>query len=384
MSRLQQVGPASGFVFRVERARGPQWYAKWREPGGRQVKRRIGSACTSRRRPDPGFFTKRTAEEWLRAVLMELDALALAGAELDVTFAAAAREWLRYVEEDRAVKPTTLRNYRCSVETKLIPAFGDRRLRDITPTDLERFRATLTVSPRTKNKLLVELYGIFRRAQKVYGLPANPAARVERLRERRSPDIDVFSPEEVWALVRAATNEQDGTIFLTAAFTGLRKGELIALRWRDVAFANAAIRVRASYALGHLTSPKSGKVRAVPLAPDVAAALARLADRGYMTADDDLVFVGDHGGYLDGSALRRRYVTALDRAGLRQLRFHDLRHTFGTRVIAKVDIVRVQEWMGHADIQTTRRYLHFQPRADDAKLVADAFALNEPAALISA
>ncbi len=121
------------------------------------------------------------------------------------------------------MKPTTLRNYRCSVETKLIPAFGDRRLRDITPADLERFRATLNVSPRTKNKLLVELYGIFRRAQKVYGLPANPAAQVERLRELRSLDIDVFSPEEVWALVRAAANEQDGAIFLTAAFTGLRK-----------------------------------------------------------------------------------------------------------------------------------------------------------------
>ncbi len=73
MSRLQQVGPASGFVFRVERARGPQWCAKWREPGGRQVKRRVGPAWTRRGRPDPGFFTKRTAEDWLRAILMELD-----------------------------------------------------------------------------------------------------------------------------------------------------------------------------------------------------------------------------------------------------------------------------------------------------------------------
>ena len=179
MSRLQQVGPASGFVFRVERARGPQWYAKWREPGGRQVKRRIGPAWTRRGRPAPGYFTKRTAEEWLRAILMELDALALAGAELDVTFAAAAREWLRYVEEDRAVKPTTLRNYRCSVERKLLPAFGEMRLRDITPTDLERFRSSLTVSPRTKNKLMIAVGGIYRRAARVYGIAVNPAAQVE-------------------------------------------------------------------------------------------------------------------------------------------------------------------------------------------------------------
>jgi hypothetical protein len=88
------------------------------------------------------------------------------------------------------------------------------------------------------------------------------------------------------------------------------------------------------------------------------------------------VFPGDTGEYLDGAALRRRYATALSRAGLRALRFHDLRHTFGTRIIAKADIRRVQEWMGHADVQTTMRYLHYAPRADDARLVAEAFQID--------
>jgi integrase len=64
--------------------------------------------------------------------------------------------------------------------------------------------------------------------------------------------------------------------------------------------------------------------------------------------------------------------------------FDDLRHTFGTRMIAKADIRRVQEWMGHADVQTTMRYLHYAPRADDAALVAEAFCLanvDSPAAV---
>jgi integrase len=65
------------------------------------------------------------------------------------------------------------------------------------------------------------------------------------------------------------------------------------------------------------------------------------------------VFAGEHGLPLDGDALSSRYQRALAVAGLRRLRFHDLRHTFGTRMIAKADIRRVQEWMGHADIQTT-------------------------------
>ena len=68
----------------------------------------------------------------------------------------------------------------------------------------------------------------------------------------------------------------DAALFLTAAFTGLRQGELVALRWRDVEFAGAYIRVTASYTRGQLTTPKSGKVRSVPMAPEVAQALARL------------------------------------------------------------------------------------------------------------
>lgn len=189
MSQLQQVGSASGFVFRVERACGPQWYAKWREPGGRQVKRRIGPAWTRRGRPADGYFTRREAEAWLRSTLLELDDAAARGARLDVTFAEAATEWLRYVEEDRAVKPSTLGDYRSGLTHHLLPAFASRPLVGITAAELERWRATLQLSPRTKNKLMIAVGGIYRRAARVYGINVNPAAQVERLREPRHIDI---------------------------------------------------------------------------------------------------------------------------------------------------------------------------------------------------
>ena len=96
---------------------------------------------------------------------------------------------------------------------------------------------------------------------------------------------------------------------------------------------------------GPLTTPKSGKVRSVQWRRTLRRRLASLSQRRSWTADDDLVFVGPAGTYLDGRALRRRYLTAVKRAGLRPLRFHGLRHTFGTRMIAKADIRRVQEWM---------------------------------------
>ncbi len=381
-ARKPPLKPPSGHVFRVERKRGPQWFAKYRLPDGRQVQKKLGPAWTERGRPPAGYFTKRTAEDWLREVLDEARRGTLPGlVKTDVTFAEAADEWLRYIEHDRGRKPSTIAGYRALLRSQLLPTFGELPIESITTPMIEAWISGVDRAPTTKTKALVLLHGIFKRARKQYGLPLNPVAEVEKPPTQQSGDIEVYSPEEVMALVRAAASEQDAAIYLTAAFTGLRRGELLALRWRDVDFPAEAIRVRASYAEGALTTPKSGKVRSVPMAPDVATALAKLGQREHWTGDDDLVFVGQAGSYLDGRALRRRYDSALERADLRKLRFHDLRHTFGTRMIAKADIRRVQEWMGHADIQTTMKYLHYAPREGDAALVAEAFRVESVTAV---
>jgi len=238
-------------------------------PDGRQVQKRVGPAWTERGRPREGWFTKRTAEAWLQDVLHDARRGTLPGmVRTGATFADAAAEWLRFVEEDRERKPSTLVGYRSALKAHLLPAFGEMKLEDIGPDEVERWRRSLTgMSNRSKNKLLIQLHGIFRRAQTVWHLPTNPLVRVEKHPIRASGDVQVFSPEEVWALVRAAASDQDGAIYLTAAFMGLRMGELLALRWRDVDFAGSTIRVRTSWAGGDLTTPKSGKVRAVPMAP---------------------------------------------------------------------------------------------------------------------
>lgn len=132
-------------------------------------------------------------------------------------------------------------------------------------------------------------------------------------------------------------------------------GELLALQWRDIDYAGEAIRVRRSYNVhGGVGTPKSGKVRGVPMVPEVASALARLAGREFWIGPEDLVFANELGTYQDASAIRIRY-RALARAGLRQLRFHDLRHTFGTLAVRRAEVPAVQAWMGHSDIQTTMR-----------------------------
>lgn len=381
-SVAQSVGTVSGHVYRVERQRGPQWYMKYRLPNGRQVQRRIGPVWTSKREePPPGHFTKRGAQAVLDDALAQARRGELGGvARSRVTLAEAADEWLDYVENDRQRKRSTVTDYKHMVD-RIKDKLGSHRLSDVTPELLEAYRDELIgkgLANRTINKYLIVLNGIFQRAMKTHRLPANPMRLVEKRPRQKSAGIDVYSREEVMALVRAAESEQDAAIYLTAAFTGLRMGELLALRWRDVDFPLDSVHVRRSFTGGHEDTPKSGRERTVPMSDEVSQALARLSQRAAFTAADDLVFCGALGGHLMGSDLRLRYKAAARTAELRELRFHDLRHTFGTHAIRTADSREVMEWMGHQDLKTTQIYLSFKPQADAAKRISEAFRGSRP------
>ena len=111
----------------------------------------------------------------------------------------AAAEYLRYIEHGRARKPSTVQRYRWIVDGQILPTFARERLEDVTGEQIESWLAAMDCSPATRTKALVILHGIFQRARKLYGLPVNPASDVERPSLRRSGDIEVFSPEDVWA-----------------------------------------------------------------------------------------------------------------------------------------------------------------------------------------
>jgi integrase len=371
--------PISGHVFKRKGKRGAVWYAKYRLPDGRQQKKRLGQAWTEKTAPPDGYFTKGKAEKYLDELLRQTREGTLPGlVQTGKTFADAAAEWLAYCENVRDCKPSTLRDYRNMVRV-LDREFGRRKIESITTEDINLWISGYGGSNRTRQKYLVCIGSIFKRAMKVYGLPRNPADLVERPRVRRAAKIDVLRPDEVLALVRAAESDQDAAIFHTAAFAGLRMGELLALRWRDVDFTRRTIHVRENWTQGETTTPKGGSERAVPMAEEVAERLARIGQRPHFTGDDDLVFCAEGGGHLGYKSLKERYRAALRAAGLRKdFRFHNLRHTFGSTVIRHADSREVMEWMGHADLTTTRRYLAFVDREDAAKRVSEAFRLEVP------
>ncbi|MDP9385846.1 MAG: site-specific integrase [Actinomycetota bacterium] len=412
------------------RDRGPVYYAKWRDTTGRQVKRRLGPAWAERDgeswrrrrgRVPEGALDERAAVVAMGDAIREHES-AIGEPQLSraVTFADAAAVWLHHIEHVEGCKPSTLADYRYmlapvdalarkrgrAAAARIMRALGHRPLASITKPDVARFLAPLDaepgMGPRTVNKHRQVLCSVFEHAMRedTFRLPANPARGTDKRREPDARPIDFYEPEEVLALARAAreglhrdprrpgvtpeeiverrrADEQDAALYLVAAFTGLRLDELLGLRWRNVKFADAKLTVEASWSSGRLSSPKSRKWRAVPLADQPAAVLDQLSQRQLFTARDDLVFCSAVGTYLDASALRRRYRRTQEAAGLRPLRFNDLRHSFGSLVIREFDPVAVKDFMGHAKIMTTERYLHARSRRTDAARLTKAFA-GEP------
>ncbi|UTI66283.1 site-specific integrase [Paraconexibacter antarcticus] len=268
----------------------------------------------------------------------------------------------------------------------LVPFFGARALERIDAHLVSEYLLVKQrdgLASKTVGNQLPFLHGLFRHAMKKGWVYANPVAAVDRPRDPETDaDIRFLTHEEVEALLRAVPADSefawvDRPLYLTAITTGLRQGELVALRWRDVDWSAGVIRVRVSYSRGEWGTPKSRRSsRAVPIIDRTAAELERLYQRSSYRGDDALVF--GHpvlGSVLDTSKLRKRFKDALTTAGVRQVRFHDLRHTFGTQAAAAgVPLRTLQEWMGHRDYKTTLIYADYAPRTHEKSLMERAFA----------
>jgi hypothetical protein len=205
----------------------------------------------------------------LREVLADAQRGRLAGqARSGATFGQAVEEWLRYVDHDRGRTRSTVADYTSVARGSLLPAFGSNTpLEEITSEALDAYRSRLLaegrLSNRTIQKQIVLLGGILKRAQRAFGLASNPALLVERPPVHRTGEFSVLTPAEVAALARAAESEQDAALYTTAAFTGLRLGELRALRWSDVDFSKRLVHVRRGLARQQLGHTKSHRVRSV-------------------------------------------------------------------------------------------------------------------------
>jgi integrase len=355
------------------------WYGIW-WAGQRRVKRKLGP----RRAPGSrAGLTQTQAEAELRRQMGDSAPQAAPGDPISVAELAVRYErWLAAAGR----KPSTIRAAESACRVWIVPALGNRSLDNVEPEDIEDLVRTMLaegLGAKSVRNHVGTLGAMYRHAlhPRRRWAARNPVAAVELPPWERSHEVRFLTVDDVVALattaVPGAYELLDRALFLVAAMTGLRLGELRALRWRDVDWAAQRIRVRRNYVRGTYGTPKSRRSsRSVPLADEPAGALDRLYTVSRLQGDDDLVFgEPDTGEPLRDRALARRYRRALKAAGLDPThRFHDLRHTFGTAMAAAgVAPRRLQEWMGHRHLSTTQMYADYAPSPHEAAMVARAF-----------
>lgn len=356
------------------------WYGSF-YVNGRRVNRRLGP-----KRPPGGKegLTQGQAEEAMRRAITTAVPTPRASGER-MTVEEASRRYVARAESQRR-KLATRENIESETRVHLAPFFRGKALDSIGHDDVLDLLSVLEgkgLSPKSIRNVIATLSAIFNFAmapQRKWAT-SNPCQGVELPAVPERTEIRFLTLAEVRALVENARpgiyERVDRAMFLAAAMTGLRKGELVALRWRDVDWTAQRVRVRQNFARGEFGTPKSRRsTRSVPLADEVAGELDRLFKASRWQGEGDLVFAHPVTGEVQPKAnVTRRFRAALKAAGLDTSHvFHDLRHTFGTRMAAAgVPMRTIQEWMGHRDLATTQIYADDSPSAREAEMVERAF-----------
>ena len=361
------------WVVKRERATGTRFTAAYRDPTGR-----LRSAGT--------FASEREA----RAAGRRAESSVEIGSWFDRT--AGKVTFREYVEQtwwpSRHLELTTKQSYRSYLDRHFLPFFGALPLAKILPSTVQAWVTKASadgLSARSVVKYHVMLHSIFKRAVRDRLIPYNPCAETE-LPKVVARKLPLLTPEEFEQLL-SAIPERWTPLVLTAIETGLRWGELIALRPRHIDFLRRTVSVEETIVeVSKKNSPtgermivkpypKDDEPRVIRVSQDLLDVLAaRIQYLGL--GREDLLFPSTEtagGKPVSRNTFRTRvWLPALERAKLgHHVRTHDLRHAHASWLLAGgADLKTVMDRMGHSQIQTTQKYLHSLPDADDRALTA--------------
>ena len=288
-----------------------------------------------------------------------------------ITFATFSEKWLKEYVAVRC-RPSTESLYRSLLETHILPRLGTLRLSKVTGSTLRSFYDRLEAegrSPRMRQMIHARLHTLFAVAVRWQYISNNPCAAIEPPRAPK-PETHPLSSEQCASLIECSKEVPNGCLYEIAIACGLRQGELLALRWVDVDWEGRTL------SINHTLQEVSGKLvlqepktnssrRSVAMPLSVTQSL-RNHRKKCIEAHlvNDYVFCDSFGGPLRKSNLiRRSFKPLLKRAGLPDMRFHDLRHTCATlQLRLGTNPKVVQEMLGHSRIATTLdTYSHVTP-----------------------
>lgn len=215
------------------------------------------------------------------------------------------------------------------------------------------------IAMSTVRKVMVTLNQIMAYAVRHRFIEFNPVRDAEKPKSTGKIDetheMQILNPEQIPKLLEAEPDEKYKTLFLVAIMTGARQGEVLGLQWQDVDFSKKQIHIRRTFNHEKWFEPKTkGSIRKIDLSPMVVRALAewKLKSGG---KDSDIIFPSEAGTPIGCyNLVRRHFVPALQKAGLQKIRFHDLRHTYASLLLAQGESIKyVQVQMGHSSPTVT-------------------------------
>lgn len=319
-----------------------------------------------------GPVSRTTAKEELTRKKTEVleQKLNPAKARKSPRFEAFAEDYLEWSKANK--KP---RSYERDITSlvALRPFFTGRLLSDITPWLIEKYKKERKEKQRSNQTINLELAclkTLFSKAVIWNKAGGNPVKQVAMLRVNNARVRILDEEEETRLLARCRGHLH--AVVVTALHTGFRRSELLSLRTADVDFARGLLSVQAGYA-------KNGEGRAVPMTQTLQSVLRDLVQEAE-ASNSSFLFRNCHGEPY--RSVRSAFEYAVKQAGLIDFHFHDLRHTFASRlVMAGVDIRTVQELMGHKTIAMTLRYAHLSPDHKRKAMAAleERFSVKSPA-----
>lgn len=329
-----------------------------------------------------GFKTKKEAEKYLNEQLNALDKGTYFEAK-DILFGEYLDYWLEnYAKPNTAAR--TLEGYHYMITQHLKPSLGNIKITKLHPFHLQEYYSQKLVngkidgeglSPQSVKHHHRLIHKVLKDAVKWQFLARNVAEAVTPPKTKKV-EMHTWNNDQVKVFLEIAKTSPYYPVYKTAIYTGMRRGEILGLRWQDVDFDNLVISVRQSLqevrGVGlTFKEPKSGKGRSITITTTLAKELKKLYKQqltdklllGQIYQDLDLVFAQVNGKPLQPTEMSRNYRKMVDKSGLPYIRFHDLRHTHATLLLQQgVHPKVVSERLGHSTISITMDiYTHVLP-----------------------
>lgn len=305
-----------------------------------------------------GFVTKKEARQW--------EAEKIASDTCDMSMNMNSFVEIYFEDKKGELKERSIRNKRYMIDTHIIPYFGKRKMNEITPSDIIKWQNEMREKKFSQTYLRMiqnQLTALFNHAGNIYGLRNNPCKKVKKMGKSDAEELNFWTKDEYDKFISTIeTNDRYYVLFEILFWCGCREGEALALTLDDIDFVNNQIKINKTYYRSGgkdiITTPKTEQsVRTIDMPEFLKEEIMQYTDRLYKYPHDARIFP------MVVEAVQHKMKRHIDKAGVKKIRVHDLRHSHVAYLIHQgVEPLLIKQRLGHKDIKITlNTYGHLYP-----------------------